>query len=359
MQDQPNPGRPPRTWWKWLGLGAGVVVFLALIPVLMTLAGGQDDNSGDDPYDLPVKPADFIGYDIYGATTGAKQLPDGTGYLSGPDFDVGFGTLEISPYSELDFHAAAGHEFLRLTARNPGNGDSSTDDVNAQVVVDGKAHSVDLNKIEQSGLIVSVLKGHTAALRITDQGRTQSLDLRTGKLGPDAIKGYYPETVLTWPNSDYSGAGDTTVDGCRRATTLSLSFSSDDTAVLPWGPDVGWAQPGHAWLPISYLTIMRPVSVPDYDTIADMPPSCGIDREFDWDLAASVGVQTPQGEAAPVKVIPDSSGSGGTLVFDVPDTLTSGTLVVHPAISYEDGGAEHPANWTTAPSSARLPMAAK
>ncbi|WIV59227.1 hypothetical protein [Amycolatopsis nalaikhensis] len=266
--------------------------------------------------------------------------------------------MEISTTSGIDYRAADGQEFLRLSATNPASSDGSAEGVTAQVVRDGAAHPVRLAELETGGLVVSVPKGHTATLQVTDEGRTQSLDLRTGRRGADAIPGYYPKHALTWQRNDYSGSGKTAVGGCRQATTMLMTFGLGETAVEPWGPGLGWARPGRGWLPISYISALAPVTLPDYDSIKDMPPPCAITMDFRWDLTRSVGVQTPEGEAAPARVFSDN-GAGGTLVYDVPLSLTTATMVVHPAGAYHDEtGHDHPISWTTPPQISRTDLLA-
>jgi hypothetical protein len=337
-----------RRWPLWFGFGAAVAAFLILVPVLAIQA--TDDSGGDS--DLPAKPADFIGLG-WSADSAAHKL-DADAYLTGPHFTVVFSALEISDTAGIDYRAADGHEFLELAPGSPVTYDPPAG-VTARIVVAGRAHAVDLTEMTARGLVVSVQKGHTATLLVTDEGRTQSIDLRKGRRGADAIPGYYPSVTLSWQDGDYSELGAASPDGCRRRTRLSLSFSPNESAVLPWGPELGWAKPGRAWLPVSYLPMITPITFPDYDSVNEMPPSCATDLNFTWDIARSVGLQTGDGELTPVA----GTGADHTLVFDVPVSLKSATLLVHPVGTYDGEGQSHPATWSEAPPTGQIAMTAE
>jgi hypothetical protein len=78
------------------------------------------------------------------------------------------------------------------------------------------------------GLVVSVPEGGTATLRVTDEGRTQSYDLRAGERGPDAIAGYYRPQNVTIPSSLCCGVHGRMADVVRAARTVGV------TAGFPW-----------------------------------------------------------------------------------------------------------------------------
>lgn len=337
-----------RRWPVWVGFGAAVAGFLILVPVLAIQA--TDDSGGDS--DLPVKPADFIGVG-WAPDTASHQLDPELAYLSGPHFTVVFSSLEISDTAGIDYRAADGHEFLELAHGSPVTYDPP-DSVTAKIVVDSRAHAVDLTEMTARGLVVSVQKGHTATLRVTDEGRTQSIDLRTTRRGHDAIPGYYPQVTLTWQNGEYSEIGKTSSGGCRRQTNLIVSFDAKESAVLPWEPELGWAKPGRAWLPVSYTQTMTPITLPDYDSISDLSPTCATELNFTWDIVGSVGLQTAAGELKPI------SNAGSTLVFDVPISLKATTLAVHPVGTYENGdGHGYPVTWSEAPPTGQIALAAE
>ncbi|MFL6120063.1 hypothetical protein [Actinophytocola sp.] len=355
MVDRHQQWTPPvrRRWPLWLGLGAAVAVFLGLVPVL----AARMLDSGTGPT-LPAKPADFVASDILATPAGGRQLDSARARLTGPHFTVGFTSLEITTTAGIDYRAADGYELLRLSPVLATTASAPTEDVGAEVVVDGRAHRIDAGKVAAGGLTVSVRKGHTATLRITDEGRTQSLDLRTGERGRDAIPGYYPRVTLSWPDDDYHEIGKTTSGGCRRQTNLTALFFPTESAVEPWTPELGWAKPGRGWLAISYSSIVAPITVPaDPRNIADLA-ACTDLLNFTWDLARSVAVRTADGEAAPTRV--EDVGGHGAFVFDVPLSTRTATLLVHPAGTYDAGdGRPHPVEWSEPPPTARLAMASE
>ena len=347
-----TPAPPPRQRRKvllWVGFAVAVVVLLGLVPVL--LFSVFDDDSSD--LGLEAKPADFISTNPGTPTSGEKSFGSGLGSLVGPHFALRFAEHDVGRTLDLQYEAAPGHEFLLLRAEPATLADvpQPGDDVTGAVVVDGKSHPVKLKDIQAGGLVVSVPTGQTAQLKITDTGRTQTLDLRTGKRGSDEIQGYYPEWAMNLSPDSYADSGKTSSGGCRRSTNVQISFIGTGTAVLPWGPDVGWAKPGRAWLPVQYSLLVNPVSVPDYHSPFEIPPSCLVDLNFQLDLQQTFTVEYDGGSAAPVKV------DSGTLLFDVPITMTGGTLVVHPTGTYNDG-ATHPVVWSEPPSDGRITLAA-
>jgi hypothetical protein len=326
---------------RWGRAAAGLGLALAGIAVGVVTLG---DTGDDIPATPSPPPADYVGYDA--PADGAIDFLPGAASLTGPHFAVAFATLQVSADSGDGFRATAGHEFLRLSPRPTS---TTTAPVPAQVVVDGAAHPVDLSRVARTGLVVSVPTGHSATLQVVDAGRTQALDLRTGRAGPDAAVGYYRQATLRWAEYGYSGAGESEVDGCRRRTTFQLHIAGTEAAVLPWEPQVGWAAPGRAWVPIPYSTL-PPVS--------DQQPGCPDDPRIGWDVDGSVGLRTPLRETAPARVLPANGGDGGTLLFDVPVSLPGAVLVVHPAATWDDGAGRQPVKWTTPPETAETEMAA-
>jgi hypothetical protein len=65
------------------------------------------------------------------------------------------------------------------------------------ILVAGKSHSLAGHWDSPTTLVVSATKGAPVLLQLHDGGRTQSLDLRTGLRGSDAISMYYPVLTTT------------------------------------------------------------------------------------------------------------------------------------------------------------------
>lgn len=333
----------------WVGFAVAVVVLLGVVPIVLFAAMGDDDPD----YGLVAEPADFVGNNAGIATTGATTFKNGLGVLAGPHFGLRYSSLDVSRTLDLQYQAAPGHEFLVLAADPATLADAPApgDDVKAALVVDGRSRPVKFADLQSgSGLVVSVPLGHSAQLTVTDTGRPQTLDLRTGRRITE-IQGYYPERALNLGADKYAESGETSSGGCRRQTTMSIYFSGTGTAVLPWGPDGGWAKPGRAWLPVEYTMLINPTSVPDYDSVYDMPPSCARDLNFQLDLQRSFTVEYDGGSSAPVKA------DTRMLLFDVPLTMAGGALVVNPVGTYDDGS-PHPVVWSQPPPAGRITLAA-
>jgi hypothetical protein len=144
-------------------------------------------------------------------------------------------------------HAAAGHEFLLLEGSQPKHWISETQNGGHDtfaVVVDGVKHTLDfVHAISaDSVLLVEVPTGASATLQMTSFGRTQSLDLRSGKRGADAVAAYYPyrSGLATLDTEGRSDIGTTVEVGLD--VTLSLAGYDEEK---------GWAPEGHTWVRVN------------------------------------------------------------------------------------------------------------
>lgn len=350
-------GRPSRRL-AWLALAAAAVVCLALVPVLVHRTGGRGGRPGPGP-GLQTEPADYVGPGPSSRPAGAEAFDGRAARLAGPHFTVVFTSVTVTDVLENFRHTAPGQEFLQLTTLTPTLGDvpSPTDPVTARLEVNGQIRPVALRDVQTSGLTVSAPKATPVVLHVSDEGRTQSIDLRIGYRMSDAIPGYYPARLVGWRGGDYSEIGRSDVDGCRRATNLLLGFDEHETVLLPWGPRLGWARPGKAWLPLSYSNGISPITLPDYDRVTDWPYVCANEVNFHWDLSGSVALQLPGGTVRPVQV---TSGASGTVVFQVPITLTRAALVVRPTgLLVGEDGHSHRTGWTGTPPVRRTTLTAR
>lgn len=107
-----------------------------------------------------------------------------------------------------------------------------------QVVVGGQARPSSLRFGRDSILVVAVPAGAPVLLKMTDQGRTQTLDLRTGRRGPDADPLFYTRYEL----QDFG------VQTAVRPPDPGRIDMSGSLALLPWTEEHGWAPAGKAWL---------------------------------------------------------------------------------------------------------------
>lgn len=329
-----------------------------------------------------TQPADFLSYldqsadgiDFSGDTE-AKTLAGTDGLLAGPHFRLWFGVVDVDDETPLsgmpgsggadngNREAAEGYEFLVLypkssTPEAPGYERDPVHPVSAEVVVDGRARPVDELVRESSprGLVVSVPKGHDATLRVTDEGRTQSFDLREGRRGTDAIPGYYRPDSVTWAATDGSYEGTATCTDALRigSSALPVSCRADFTVDLngfagsldAWTVGPGWARPGRIWLVLPDVA---------YSQVQPMISVAG-GADFRLDPATTFGLVLPDGTrlapASPAHV--DGASDTFALLFDVPDGFTGGQLVIKPDGQLTLRG--RPAGWAQPASAKQVPL---
>jgi hypothetical protein len=254
--------------------------------------------------------------------------------------------------------AANGDEFIAIYAESGAIAQfrtESDDHVTAVVVVNATARAVPKDALAHfDGLLVSVPKGATATLRVTDDGRTQTYDLRAGKRGPDAISGYYRPQDVNIPSGDagYTGVGNCPDVPYIMGVTLPCSvrvefiFTDFSVSLQPWLPVLGWAKNGRTWLLINNVSYLRD---PSPVTIA---PGGG---SFTLEASKSFTVHLPDGTSVPV--VPGTGDFSSTtqpaaLAFSVPAGFTQGTLLIHPDGQLIVTG--QPDHWTTPPPVERI-----
>lgn len=174
---------------------------------------------------------------------------------------------------------------------------------------------------------------HAVANRIGGVGLASATTVRTcSGAGPDAIAAYYRPQAVSGPAE--SGGYDATATCPDVPYLLGISFpcnahitvifAPESSSLEPWLPDLGWAKPGRIWLAITDVSYW----VDPVITVAPGGGSFAIrdDRTFTIEL--------PDGREVPAL----SNGDARTrtqqptaLVFDLPATFTTGTLVVRPS----------------------------
>ena len=126
-------------------------------------------------------------------------------------------------------------------------------------------------------LAVVVPAGARPVLKVTDEGRTQSLDLLTGRRGADAIAGYYPLRRGEYEQSSSTTTGLRLYGAAVAALTTNERLAAvqlnDLPATLqPWVPGRGWAKAGRAWLvletSVGYVRTSASLQDPDTVTIS-------------------------------------------------------------------------------------------
>jgi hypothetical protein len=174
-------------------------------------------------------------------------------------------------------------------------------------------------------LIVSASKGAPVLVKVTEYGRTQSLDLRTGAPGPDRLAEMSGPRDLAVP-VDYTADGTVSSHGITRPFHVHLSGAKGE--LQPHLKEVGWASLGRQWM-----------LVPIHVTTNGIPDS-GAPPGWFWvgfmmNTAKSFTVVLPSGERVAPRLAPQvdlkiglqgvEEGSA-SIIFEVPASITGATL---------------------------------
>jgi hypothetical protein len=327
-----------------------VSLLTALVVAASLTSCSTDDGAAADAPPPGTLPADYAGHApvlnlTEGDLPGMEMIEGGVRVLQGPHFMyafVGWAVVkgELPPVVcealNLDGGAkpAPGHEFVVLQSHAkwhiPARLDDSGGGPERVELIAGKTtrpSPTDLSIIE-GALVVSVPVGERAALRVTDEGRTQTLDLRTGEREKDAVPGYYPirrgEFSETPGDGDHfmvrvSGRGASGIPAGKRFVGLHLGEL--EATLQPWVEGRGWAPSGKLWL------------VADFGLTASPVP--GVNETILWNLKpAGFRLSGPNGATIAADgepVLTDALSSGaGRLTAAVPESLKSTTLTFTP-----------------------------
>lgn len=198
------------------------------------------------------------------AVPAAKQLPAGAA-IAGPDYavrlaEVGtadhlepvvvtqFGKMQSATGVPRDatgsIAAGAGNEFLfvRLAAV-PGLKTEPSPEVKARLRVGDKARTVEGMVSPESVLVALVPAGAPVTLVVTDADLDQSVDVRTGAVGPGAVKAYLKPRPFGEVSYQLIGQ----ISGEPGRTNVDMTVSA---AVEPYDhrKQGAWAPAGRTWL---------------------------------------------------------------------------------------------------------------
>ncbi|MFC3736312.1 hypothetical protein [Paractinoplanes deccanensis] len=178
------------------------------------------------------------------------------------------------PASAGEVRAPEGHELFIVDADDPKMLAPSQNGVMQKVsftlVVGGQSRPLGNRLVAyntRDALLAVVPVGAEVRLDLTDEGRTQSLDLRTGKR-INAAAGLYPvreartnlQEVWRYRGSTY--------------TTVSVSLKAEFTS---WTEKKGWASAGRAWLTGTVSVTAGAVKVPDMAKAVQVPVPVEVD----------------------------------------------------------------------------------
>lgn len=226
--------------------------------------------------------------------------------------------------------APEGHELLMVDAADAGVIPISRNDamnkVSFTLVVGGVSRPLGNSLFAynvRDALLAVVPAGAEVRLDLTDEGRTQSLDLRTGKR-INAAAAFYPVREASVSPSEvwrYRG---------RTYTTVSAGITS---TLTPWSEEKGWAPVGRAWLTGKVSATVTSVELPDTSKVVRTPAAITVDLGRDLRLSGT-GVPSrlfPAGtsllaiDPANDPGIPEEAKSR-TFTVDVPETLSKFTV---------------------------------
>ncbi|WP_255955033.1 hypothetical protein [Streptomyces odontomachi] len=346
-----------RTLARWGRRRAAVRAGLLAVcgAVVVSCSTGTDDADPEATGTVKVLPADYRTTEPAGSFDypGTRKYPGGSAELVGPHYAIRFD--EVATATSLDrdhafkfydpdwnhpedfatMKAAPGHRLLFLHGVEPrrkpalpeyAEANATAEKVKATVRVgDGAGRAIPgglggLTGASGATLVMSVPTGAHPVLSVEDAGRTQSIDLITGKRDPDAPAGYYP----------LRHGGDCNLRSTHQTNRDAQQLEADckGYTLQPYVPDGGWAPKGKAWLYLegSLYGASTDVSGAAKTFGADLDAGRSFSLTFKGTTVTGRGFAAtsgkPTGGTAAGTVDPGSLG----VRFLVPDAFRSGTL---------------------------------
>jgi hypothetical protein len=269
--------------------------------------------------------------------------------------------------SELtERRAADGEEFVLVAVSGEStNGQwklGKRPEPTAELVVDGEARplsTVPLPNVEGLAptppdgtlIVAGVPKDAPVALRVTDEKRTQTVDLRAGKRTDDVIDGYYRPTKQEVSYREniplvVTAAGTPYPTELTVAETATGESDIKSAMLCPWAPKYGWAREGRAWLIVPHPVLSTPYTGTTPRLVLKI------------DERSVFAVRLPDGtavkETGGTRQVKTLIGppAGPELVFDVPASFTTGTFTMDIAAmsaSAEFSDGTYPISWQKPP----------
>ena len=217
-------------------------------------------------------------------------------------------------------HAAAGHEFVvtHLSTTTPKAADGSTGSLLGHSLSVRIGRGAPLPVAAADGgatVLISVPVGAAPFLLVDDQdGHRQSINLRTGRPGPDAVALFHPIR-----QQEFSDGPSALLRGADCISVLSLGPMT--LALRPWLPlPRGWATRGHAWLVLTLAALATPgvVRLDPGRSVAITDPGGLFHR--------AVPGQRPLEIARSGTTVPSAQSLQHDIVFEVPDSFRRATM---------------------------------
>lgn len=143
---------------------------------------------------------------------------------------------------------AAGEVFRVVTVTVQPSGDKSLDGVRVGFVVDGALRAQSEAAAGSVSYVVSAPEGTSVGLALTEDGKTQTVDLDSGiRDAATESAGMYwddPSNLrepMRLPGVEATGA----LGSVQKAATLTPVVDLEDVSITGWTEEYGWAQDGH------------------------------------------------------------------------------------------------------------------
>jgi hypothetical protein len=212
----------------------------------------------DSDGETPVAPADFVASVLGGSDEGPAftDLPD-EAVLTGPHYSVRvLGTATMARLDPGPAHVASpdtadpvrlpllpgqGKEFLLIRVGDVTVGEGARIAVHLTVAGQSRPLPRQVLTLDET-TVVTVPAGTEPVLVVTEEDRSQSLSLRTGRRGSDAIAGYYPKRTGRADFAEIASVGDAP-NALEAIITVNCTVGP-----LPFATGRGWAPEGKLWL---------------------------------------------------------------------------------------------------------------
>ncbi|MEV6965576.1 hypothetical protein AB0M47_10695 [Hamadaea sp. NPDC051192] len=250
--------------------------------------------------------------------------------IIGPEYAVAFDwTATVSRIDEDDatrmglpgaIAAPSGAEFFLVHVAQPSPrpvGKSGALTPATQVVVAGQARPLSVRFGRNGVLVISAPTGAPVLLKMTDKGRTQTLDLRTGKRGSDANPLFYTRYAMK----------DFDVRTNIRPPEPGRIGMSGSLALLPWTEDRGWAPSGKAWLHFEGSL---------YQLLADTDGPVTLDLSRSITVMAGGKAYPAPAEKRQLSEALNNTPTSESLDIEVPVGFRTGVLRLKPVVTCGD-----------------------
>lgn len=351
-----------------------LAIVAVLVAGLVGCTSGDDEVPVLDPGSVLERDTPFgVPLETVPAGMTGEVFPEDRGDLIGPHFEMRLswratapamteGSVPAAPGLE-PARAADGEELLLMAMAYPHVQDGLEEAPTAELVIDGAATALERltyvdNDPEFRGgviLMASVPIGKPVALRVTDAGRTQTLDVRTGERGEDAIDLYYRDNTQELSTSRSVVAGVTTSEG-HHPFELTVGYAppagSEPTTVglRPFWDT--WASDGRAWLLLPRPGAAIPGDASFYRLTVDDPTVFTLRLPDGTVLPALPGGGTLDVSRDGLSTIP----SGPHVMFDVPGDFSEGVFVTSLGAALISD-TDQPGTWSPAPAPFEVPIA--